>query len=69
MPLEAVYDQVGSVEPCEVEVASAANGCTESLEGMETPEPIEVTRFPSVIVLVCAVTGVSAPRVWMRPRV
>ena len=35
--LEADHDQVGSVVPCEVEGASAANGCTQGLGGMETP--------------------------------
>ena len=49
-PLEADRDQVGSV------VASAVDGCTESLGGMEAPEPIEVARFPSVVVPVCVVS-------------
>ena len=40
---------------------SAANGCTRSLGGMETPEPLEVARVPSGNVPVCAVKGVSAP--------
>ena len=61
MPLEADHDQVGPVELCEVEGRSAANGCTRSLGGMETPGALEVARIPSVIVPVCAVKGVSAP--------
>ena len=60
-PLEAVYDQVGPVELSGVEGVSAANGCTESLGGMEAPGALEVTRIPSVIVPVCVVKGVSAP--------
>ena len=52
-PLEAVYDQVGSVVPSGVEGASAANGCTRSLGGMEAPGALEVTRFPGVNVPVC----------------
>jgi len=36
-PLEADHDQVGSVEPCEVEGASAVNECTRSLEGYRNP--------------------------------
>ena len=53
-PLEADHDQVGSVVPGEVEGKSAANGCTRSLGGMETPGAREVARIP-----VCAVKGVS----------
>ena len=49
-PLEADHDQVGSVVPGGVEGASAANGCTPSLGGIETPEPLVVVRVPSVIV-------------------
>ena len=65
--LEADHDQVSSVVPCEVEGTSEANGCTRSLGGIETPEPLVETRIPgvivpSVIVLVCAVKGVGAPR-------
>ena len=45
-PLEAVYDQVGPVEFRGVEGASAVDGCTESLGGMEAPGALEVTRFP-----------------------
>ena len=41
-PLEAVYDQVGSFVPSGVEGASTVDGCTESLGGMEAPEPIVV---------------------------
>ena len=63
--LEAGLDQVGSVVSNEFEGTSAANGCTESLGGMETPGALEVARIPgvivpSVIVPVCAVKGVSA---------
>ena len=57
-PLEATHDQVGSVVPCEVEGKSAANGCTWSLGGMETPGALEVARIPSVSVPVCVVTSV-----------
>ena len=64
-PLEADHDQVGSVVPSEVEGKSAANGCTRSLGGIETPGALEVARVPgvivpSVIVPVCVVKGVSA---------
>ena len=55
MPLEADHDQVGSVVPCEVEGTSAADGCTRSLGGIETPEPLVVARVPGVIVPVCVV--------------
>ena len=58
-PLEAGRDQVGPVGPCEVEGMSAADRCTESLGGMETPGALVVARVPSVIVPVCAVKGVS----------
>ena len=58
--LEADHDQVCSVVPCEVEGKSAANGCTRSLGGMETPGALEVARIPGVIVPVCAVKGVRA---------
>ena len=57
-PLEATHDQVGSVVPCEVEGKSAANGCTWSLGGMETPGALEVARIPGVSVPVCVVTSV-----------
>ena len=46
--LEADHDRVGSVVPGEVEGRSAANGCTRSLGGMETPGALEVTRCPGV---------------------
>ena len=49
-PLEAIHDQVGSVVPCEVEGTGAANGCTPSLGGMETPGALVVARVPGVIV-------------------
>ena len=39
-PLEADRDQVGPVELCELEGASAVNGCTQSLGVMETPGPL-----------------------------
>ena len=43
---------------------SAANGCTRSLGGMETPEPLVVARVPGVIVPVGVVKGVrETPRV------
>ena len=45
-PPEAVYDQVGSVVPSGVEGMSAVDGCTRSLEGIETPEPLVVREFP-----------------------
>jgi len=48
--LEADHDQVGSVVPGEVEGKSAANGCTRSLGGMETPGALVETRIPGVIV-------------------
>ena len=65
-PLEANHDQVGSVVPSEVEGASAVNGCTRSLGGIETPGALVETRIPGVVVRsvnvpVCAVKGVSAP--------
>ena len=42
--------------PSEVEGASAANGCTRSLGGMEAPGALEVTRISSVVVPVCVVS-------------
>ena len=51
--LEAIHDQVGSVVPSEFEGASAADGCTRSLGGMEAPGTLVVTRVPGVIVRVC----------------
>ena len=57
-PLEAVYDQVGPVVLRGVEGASAVDGCTPSLGGMEAPEPIEVARIPGVDVPVCVYTSV-----------
>ena len=38
--LEAIHDQVGPVELCELEGASAVDGCTRSLGGMEAREPL-----------------------------
>ena len=58
--LEADRDQVGSVVSSEFEGASAVDGCTRSLGGMEAPGALEVARIPSVIVPVCVVKGVSA---------
>ena len=55
-PLEADRDQVSSVVSSEFEGESAADRCTRSLGGMEAPEPMEVTRFPSVIAPVCVVS-------------
>ena len=46
--LEADLDQVGSVVPCEVEGASAANGCMRSLGGIEAPGALVGARIPSV---------------------
>ena len=59
--LEADLDQVSSVVSSEFEGASAADGCTRSLGGIEAPGTLVGTRFPSVIVPVCVVKGVSAP--------
>ena len=58
-PLEADHEQVGSVVPCEVEGTSAANGCTRSLGGIETPGALEVARIPSVSVPVCMVMSAT----------
>ena len=44
--LEANHDQVSSVMPSELEGMSEANGCTQSLGGMEAPEPLVVARIP-----------------------
>ena len=57
-PLEAGLDQVDSVVPHEVEGKSAADGCTRSLGGMETPGALEVARIPGMSVPVCVVTSV-----------
>ena len=46
-PLEAGNDQVDSVVPREFEGMSAADGCTRSLGGIETPGALEVTRVPA----------------------
>ena len=51
--LEADRDQVSSVELSGVEGASAVDGCTESLGGIEAPGTLVGTRFPSVNVPVC----------------
>ena len=72
-PLEADHDQVGSVVPCEVEGTSAVDGCTRSLGGIETPEPLVVARVPGVIVPsvnvpVCVVKGVRDPVCKRNPR-
>ena len=45
--LEADLDQMGTVVPGGVEGASAANGCTRSLGGIETTEPLVVARVPA----------------------
>ena len=58
-PLEADRDQVGSVAPCELGGASAANGYTRSLGGMETPGALVVARIPSVNVPVCVLMSVA----------
>ena len=46
--LEADHDQVSSVVPHGVEGASAANGCTRSLGGMEAPGALEVLPLMTV---------------------
>ena len=48
-PPEAIHDQVGPVELRGVEGTSAVDECTESLGGMEAPEPIVVAQVPSVV--------------------
>ena len=58
--LEAIHDQVIWVVPSGVEWASAVDGCTRSLGGIEAPGTLGGTRFPSVIVPVCVVKGVGA---------
>ena len=60
-PLEVNRDQVGSVVSSEFEGASAVDGCTRSLGGMETPGALEIARIPSVIVPVCVVKGECDP--------
>ena len=55
--LEAIHDQVGPVELCELEGASAVDECTRGLGGMEAPETLVVTRIPSVNVPVCVVSS------------
>ena len=57
-PLEADHDQVGSVVSNEFEGKSAANGCTRSLGGMETPGAlVEASEsvVPGECVPVCVV--------------
>ena len=46
-PLEATHDQVSSVVPSGVEGASAVDGCTQSLGGMEAPGALEVSESPA----------------------
>ena len=58
-PLEADRDEESPVEPCEVEGASAVNGCTQSLGSMETPGALEVAQIPSVVIPVCVVRTVA----------
>ena len=48
--LEADHDEVSPVVLCEVEWASAVNGYTRSLGGMEAPGPLVVAQIPSVVV-------------------
>ena len=55
-PLDVDHDQVGPVVLCGVEGASAVDGCTRSLGGIETPESLVVARIPSVVVSVCVVS-------------
>ena len=62
--LEADLNQVGPVELRGVEGASAADGCTRSLGGMEAPGALEVTRFPGVNVPVCVVSRCVCTRAW-----
>ena len=64
--LEADHDQVSSVVSSEVGGASVAKGYTQSLVGVKAPEPPVVARFPSAIVPVCVVKGVSAANVLKR---
>ena len=61
--LEADHDQVSSVVSSVLEGASAVDKCTPSLGVMEAPGTLVVARFPSVIVPVCVVKGVSAASV------
>ena len=49
-----------SVVPREFEGMSAADGCTRSLGGIETPGALVEARIPGVSVPVCVVTSVSA---------
>ena len=57
--LEANHDQVGSVVSSKLEGASAVDRYTRSLGGIETPEPLVVTRFPiTTVVPVCVFTSV-----------
>ena len=58
-PLEADRDEVGLVELCELERASAVDGCTRSLGGMKTPGPLIIAQIPSVVVPVCVLTSVA----------
>ena len=58
-PLEADRDEVSPVELCEVEWASAVDGYTRSLGGMEAPGPLVVARIPSVVVPVRVLTSVA----------
>ena len=51
-PLEAGHGQVNSVVPREVEGRSAADGCTRSLGGIETPGDLVEARIPSVVMSV-----------------
>jgi len=50
-PPEADHDQVGPVELCELGGASAANGCTQSLGGKETPGALVVVRLSQCVCL------------------
>ena len=56
--LEADHDQMGPIEPYEVERVNDANRSIQSLGrggrgGVETPGPLELTRIPDVIVPEC----------------
>jgi len=57
--VEADRDQVGPVELCELGGASAVNGYTWSLGGMEAPGALVVARVPGVVVPVCVLASVA----------
>ena len=63
-PLEAIHDQVSSVELRGVEGASAVDGCTRSLGGIEAPGALVGARIPSVLR-----TGRAHVFAWRTPRI